>query len=147
MIKSYDSLNFKLALPDVALTGESCKVKVTSIGKMGQEECQIAIVSCKLISLKKQEYEVELQPDMIRLNSNGRAISEGSFVNPGAGFGLAGATLLVCVLDLQKKEKYSIAFKRGGDRKWSLEGMEVEKQVEVDRRALREKRRRTVGLL
>lgn len=147
MIKSYDSLSFKMALPDVSLAGGSCKVKVTSIGKLGQEECQLAILSCKLISLKKQEYEVELQPDMIRLNSNARAISEGAFENPGAGFGLAGARLLVCVLDLLKKESYSITFKRGGDRKWSLEGLEIEKQVEVDRRTLREKRRRTVGLL
>lgn len=147
MIKSYDNLNFKLALPDVSLTGESCKVKITAIGKMGLEECQLAFLSCRLISLKRQEYEVELKPDMIRLNSNGRSISQGCLTDLGAGFGLAGAGLAVCVLDLLKKEKYTITFKRGGDRKWSLEGIEVQDQVEVDRRALREKRRRSVGLL
>ena len=74
MIKSYDTFNFKMAIPDVTLTGGICKVKVTSIGKMGQEECQLAVLSCKLVSLKQQEYKVELQPDMIRLNSNGRCI-------------------------------------------------------------------------
>lgn len=147
LIKNYETCNFKMAIPEVTLTGDCCRVKITTIGKMGQEECQLSIISCKLISLKSQEYEVELRPDMIRLNSNGRCTSEGSFTNPGAGFGLAGACLQVYVLDILKKEKYTISFKRGGDRKWSLQGIDVEEQVEVDRHALREKRRKKVGLL
>lgn len=147
MIKNYDTCNFKIALPEIALSGGSCKVKITSIGKKGLEECQLAILSCMLISLKKQEYPVELEPNMLRLNSNGRIISEGSFKNPGAGFGLAGAALKLEVLDIVKKEKYSILFYRGGDRKWSLEGIEVETQVDVDRRSLREKRRKSISLL
>lgn len=147
MIKSYDTLNFKMAIPDVTLTGSICKVKITSIGKMGREECQLAVLSCKLISLKQQEYEVDLQPHMIRLNSNGRCISEGQFEKPEPGFGLAGAKLELGMLDLLKKEKYIISFKRGGDRKWSLEGIKVEEQVEIDRRALREKRRKVAKLL
>ena len=147
MVKNYDRCNFKLALPVVTLTGDVCKVKLTSIGRMGQEECQLGILSCKLISLKRQEYPVELQPDMMRINSNGRVISEGSFTSPGTGFGLAGARLEVCLLDLVKKEKYTVWFKRGGDRTWTFEGMDIEEQVEVDRRALREKRRKSVGLL
>lgn len=146
-IKSYDQCNFKLAIPEVTLTSEGCRVKLTSIGKTGQEECQLAIVSCKLISLKRQEYVVELSPDMLRLNSNARAISEGMITNTGTGFGLAGAKMEVTILDILKKEKYTIYYKRGGDRKWSLEGLEAEEQVEIDRRALREKRRKSVGLL
>lgn len=147
MLKSYDSCNFKMAIPDVTFASGICKVKITCIGKMGQEECQLALLSCKLISLKQQEYDIELQPDMIRLNSNGRVISEGTFENAVAGFGLAGAKLEVVVLDLLKKEKYIIFFKRGGDRKWSLEGIEVEENVEINRRALREKRRKSNKLL
>lgn len=147
MIKNYDACNFKMAIPEVTLGGGSCKVKLTTIGKMGQEECQLAILSCKLVTLKQQSYEIELQPDMLRLNSIGRTVSEGQLENPGAGFGLAGAKLEVAVLDLLKKAKYTIYFKRGGDRKWSLEGIAVEEQVEVDRRALREKRRRINKLL
>lgn len=147
MLKNYDTCNFKMAIPVVTFAGGICKVNITCIGKMGQEECQLALLSCKLISLKQQEYKIELQPDMIRLNSNGRIISEGQFEKTEAGFGLAGAKLEVEVLDLLKKEKYTIFFKRGGDRKWLLEGIEVEENVEIDRRALREKRRKVNKLL
>lgn len=72
MIKNYDTCNFKMAIPEVTLGGGCCKVKLTTIGKMGQEECQLAILSCKLVTLKQQSYEIELQPDMLRLNSIGR---------------------------------------------------------------------------
>lgn len=147
MLKNYDTCNFKMAIPDVTFAGGICKAKITCIGKMGQEECQLALLSCKLITLKQQEYEIELQPDMLRLTSNGRIISEGQFEKAEPGFGLAGAKLEVCVLDLLKKEKYTIYFKRGGDRKWSLEGFEVEEHVEIDRRALREKRKKMNKLL
>ena len=147
MLKSYDSCNFKMAIPEVTFAGGICKARITCIGKMGQEECQLALLSWKLISLKQQEYDIDLQPDMIRLNSNARVISEGTFENAAAGFGLAGAKLEVGVLDLLKKEKYTITFKRGGDRKWSLEGIEVEEHVEIDRRAMREKRRKSNKLL
>lgn len=147
MIKNYDACRFKMALPEVTLSGEVCKVKVTSIGKKGQEECQLAILSCKLTSLKRQEYSVELEPNLLRLNSNGRITSEGSFTKPGAGFGLAGSSLEVSILDLLKKEKYTIVFRRGGDRKWNLEGIEAEAQVQIDRRSLREKRRKSISFL
>lgn len=147
MLKSYNECNFKLAIPEVTLVGDACKVRLSVIGKLGQEECQIAVLSCRLTSLKRQTYEVELQPDLIRLISNGRIICEGQFDKPEPSFGLAGARLEVCLADLLKKEKYTVYFKRGADRKWVLEGLLKEENAEIDRRALREKRRKMHRLL
>ncbi len=147
MLKSYDTCSFKMAIPEVVMVGDKCKVKVTVIGKIGQEECQLALLFCRLTSLKRMTYEIELHPDMIRLTSNGRSISEGQLNKPEQGFGLAGASLEVCVLDILKKEKYMVHFKRGSDRKWMLEGLDVEKNVEMDRRILRERRRKVCKIL
>lgn len=142
MIANYDSCEYKLALPEVNLLADTCEIKLTFIGKTAEVQTQLAILSCELTSLKKEVYEVELAPDMIRIDSNVRISVTGSFTRPASGFGIAGARLKVCVADLLKKQKAEIYFLRGGDRKWLLSGIEMMENAEIDRNVLREKRRK-----
>lgn len=142
MVANYDSCGYKLTLPEVTIQADHCDVKLTFIGKDKEAETQLAILSCELISLKKETFSLELQPDMMRLGFNIRTSTAGSFAKPASGFGLVGASIKLCVIDMQKKQKAEIYFKRGADRKWALEGLELEENAEFDRSVMREKRRK-----
>ena len=147
MYTNYDLLAFKMYLPEVILLQDCCEVKLSFIGKAPEEQIQLAIVSCHMTSLKGQEFEIVLQPDLIRVDSRARVSSQGSFKKT-AGFGLVNARIKVVVADLRKKEQTDIYFKRGTDRKWTLEGIDLIENAEIDRNILREKRRklrRTMG--
>lgn len=142
MAANYDLCAYKLALPEVVLDNDKCKVKLTFIGKDQQAETQLMILSCHLISLKNEDFSIELQPDMMRAGYNIRVSAQGSFEKPMRGFGLAGASLNMTVVDLQKKQQAQICFKRGADRKWVLEDLQLAEQVEIDRNMIRERRRK-----
>ena len=141
MTANYDSCKYKLTLPEVRLLEDTCEVKVSVIGKGEEEQLQLAFLECEFISLKQEVFKVDLSPDLIRLESTARISAVGSFQKPTAGFGLAGAKLKICIADLLHKQKAEICFSRGADRKWVLSGMELTENAEIDRQALREKRR------
>ncbi len=142
MVTNYDACEYKLALPEVSLLPDTCEVKITFIGKTAEVQTQLAVLSCKLTSLKQEVYEVDMTPDMIRIDSNARISAVGSFQKPVSGFGLVGAKLKICIVDLQKKQKADIHFQRGADRKWALFAVELTEDAEIDRSVLREKRRK-----
>lgn len=142
MAVNYDLCAYKLSLPEVAVNGSRCSVKLTFIGKDTEAETQLMILSCQLVSLKKEVFSVELQPDMMRVGYNIRVSAQGDFEKPASGFGLVGAELHLTVVDLQKKQQADISFKRGADRKWTLEDMKLTEPVEIDRSLIRERRRK-----
>lgn len=142
MAANYDLCAYKLALPEVTLENDKCRVRLTFIGKDQQAETQLMILSCHLISLKNEDFSIGLQPDMMRVGYNIRVSAQGSFEKPVRGFGLVGAGLDMTVVDLQKKQQAQIRFKRGADRKWVLEELQLTEPVEIDRNMLREKRRK-----
>ena len=147
MYSNYDLLAFKMFLPEVSMLDNSCEVRLSFIGKKPEEQAQLAILSCQLTSFKGQVFDMTLQPDLIRVDSNARISAAGRFeIVPG--FGLVNAKIKVIVADLLGKQQADIYFKRGSDRKWSLEGIDLMENVEIDRNVLREKRRklrRTMG--
>lgn len=142
MVTNYDSCAYKLALPEVNLLEDACQVKITLIGKSADAQIQLAIMSCELTSLKQEVYDVELTPDMLRMDSNARISAVGSFPKPASGFGLVGAKIKICIVDLLNKQKADIFFSRGSDRKWVLSAIELTEHVEIDRSILRERRRK-----
>ena len=142
MVANYDSCAYKLALPEVTLQADCCDVKLTFIGKNQAAQTHIAVLSCELISLKKETFSIELRPDILRLDYNIRNSATGSFEKPATGFGLVGASIHLCVVDLENKQKAEIYFKRGADRKWALEGLELEENTELDCSLIREKRKK-----
>ena len=141
MYTNYDLLAFKMLLPEVNLLADRCEVKMTFVGKDPEIQTQLAITSCVFTSLKNQEFEVVLQPDLIRIDSNVRTSVQGMFERP-SGLGLVNARIKIVVTDLLGKVQANIYFKRGSNRKWSLEGIELAENVEIDRNILREKRRK-----
>lgn len=142
MVTNYDACEYKLALPEVSLLPDACEVKITFIGKSAEVQTQLAILSCELTSLKQKVYEIDMTPDMIRIDSNARVSAVGSFQKPASGFGLIGAKIKICIVDLLKKQQAEIYFQRGADRKWALFAVELTEDVEIDRSVLREKRRK-----
>lgn len=147
MAVNYDQCGYKLALPEVTLADGFCDVKLTFIGKDQEAETQLMILSCQLTSLKKDTFSVELQPDMMRIGYNIRFSTQGRFEKPVAGFGLIGAGLRIVAIDLQKKQQAEICFKRGADRKWILEDLQLTEPVEIDRSIVREKRKKLRRIL
>lgn len=141
MAANFDCCAYKLTLPEVTLADTMCHIKQTFIGKDPEAERQLVILSCQLTSLKKEVFSVELQPDMMRVGYNVRTTAQGGFTKPVSGFGLMGAGLELVVVDLQKKQQAQIFYKRGSDRKWVLEDLQLTEQVELDRNIIREKRR------
>jgi len=141
MYTNYELLDFKMSLPEVTLSQDQCEVKVSFIGKDSQIQTQLAILSCELTTLKQQIFQVSLQPDLIRIDSNARVSSQGCFEKP-TGFGLVHGKIKIVVSDLLNKKQAEVYFKRGSDRKWTLEGIEIIENAEIDRNILREKRRK-----
>jgi hypothetical protein len=111
------------------------------IGKSLEGQTQLAIMSCELTSMKNQVFSIALQPDMVRIEPNVRISSIGSFEKV-AGFGLANAKIKIEVADLLNKKLATIYYKRGADRKWVLEGIQLTEDFEIDRSVLRERRRK-----